>query len=107
MQQTPNKELHMKKLIIYLTAFTAIYFVLSIQSLSYGITIVDSPINGALSKIFPELKQGYIDLNNNNQMDQNDEIDERIPETVLKDNQLQGKEILDFIINYYNTSMSC
>ncbi len=79
----------------------AIYFILSIQSLSYGITIVDSPINEAFSKIFPGLKQGYIDLNNNNQMDQNDEIDERIPETVLKDNQLQGKEILDFIINYY------
>lgn len=66
-----------------------------------AITVVDSPLNRALMKIFPELKQGYIDLNNNGKPDQNDELNEYIPETVVKDNLLQGKEVLDFIINYY------
>ncbi|HEB30556.1 MAG TPA: HEAT repeat domain-containing protein [Spirochaetes bacterium] len=91
----------MKKATFSVLFSIVIYIVLFSESTGFAVTLVDSPINNALSKIFPELKQGYIDLNNNNQMDQSDEIDERIAETVIKDSQLQGKEILDFIINYY------
>jgi hypothetical protein len=91
----------MKKSILILLLVSIICVVFLTHSVSFAVTLVDSPINNALARIFPELKQGYIDLNKNKQMDQTDEVDERIAETVIKDNQLQGKEILDFIINYY------
>ena len=82
--------------------FLIITMILLISSLSvYPISLVDSPLNNALVKIFPELKDGYIDLNNNGKPDQTDELSEIIPETVVKDNHLQGKEILDFIIDHY------
>ena len=88
----------MKKATFSVLFFIVTYIVFLSQSAGFAVTLIDSPINNALSKIFPELKQGYIDLNNNNQIDETDEVDERIAETVLKDTQLQVQEILDFII---------
>jgi len=87
------------KIVLYLFIITMILLISSLAV--YPITLVDSPLNNALVKIFPELKDGYIDLNNNGKPDQTDELSEIIPETVVKDNHLQGKEILDFIIDHY------
>ena len=63
--------------------------------------VVENELTSQLLSLFPEIERGYIDLNRNGQMDQNDEVDEIIPESVIIDSLLQGKEILDFIINYY------
>ncbi|HEB11953.1 MAG TPA: HEAT repeat domain-containing protein [Spirochaetales bacterium] len=63
--------------------------------------VVDSPLTGALKKIFPALSRGYIDLNQNGGIDQNEDIDEVIAESTIKDGLIQGKEILDFIIKNY------
>ena len=83
-------------------SYLLVFIIIIISSWhAYSITIINSPLNNALLKIFPELKQGYIDLNNNGKLDQSDELSETIPETELKDNHLQGKEILDFIIDHY------
>ncbi len=90
----------MLKRLFTLAGVVAISLTLSLHNL-YAITVINSPLNKALIKIFPEIKDGYIDLNNNGKPDQTDELNEYIPESVIKDNQLQGKEILDFIINYY------
>ena len=54
-----------------------------------------------LKRIFSELKDGPIDLNGNNKPDQDDELDEMIPESGIKDSLIQGQEILDFIIANY------
>ena len=63
--------------------------------------VVDSPLTGELKKIFPALSRGYIDLNQNGGIDQNEDIDEVIAESTVKDGLIQGKEILDFIIKNY------
>ncbi|MQY76767.1 MAG: hypothetical protein GH155_03975, partial [Spirochaeta sp.] len=63
--------------------------------------IVTSPLTGELKKIFPALSRGYIDLNQNGGIDQNEDIDEVVAESTIKDGLIQGKEILDFIIKNY------
>jgi len=63
--------------------------------------VVNSPLTGELKKIFPALSRGYIDLNQNGAIDQNEDIDEVIAESTVKDELIQGKEILDFIIKNY------
>ncbi len=69
--------------------------------LSFSMPVVKSQLTAGLIKIFPEIKKGYIDLNQNGKPDKNAEINEYIPDSIVKDNQLQGKEILDFIIKNY------
>ena len=59
---------------------------------------VNSPLNQQMEKIFPEIASGYIDLNGNGKMDQSADLDEVIPESRVKDGQLQAQEILDFIV---------
>jgi HEAT repeat protein len=59
---------------------------------------VSSALNQALAKQFPELSSGYIDLNGNGKADQNTDLNEIVPESRVKDGQLQSQEILDFII---------
>lgn len=63
--------------------------------------VVNSPLTRELKKIFPALSRGYIDLNQNSEIDQNEDIDEVIAESTIKDELIQGKEILDFIIKNY------
>ena len=63
--------------------------------------VINSPLTGELKKIFPALSRGYIDLNQNGEIDQNEDIDEVIAESTIKDGLIQGKEILDFIIKNY------
>ena len=59
---------------------------------------VNSALNQELAKIFPEIASGYIDLNGNGKVDQNSDLSEPIPESRVKDGQLQAQEILDFIV---------
>jgi FOG: HEAT repeat len=59
---------------------------------------VDSSLNQQLIKIFPELAQGYLDLNGNGKLDANADLNETVPESRVKDGQLQSQEILDFIV---------
>ena len=59
---------------------------------------VPSALNQELAKIFPELASGYLDLNGNGKLDQNADINEVVPESRVKDGQLQTQEILDFVV---------
>jgi HEAT repeat protein len=59
---------------------------------------IDSPLNQQLAKIFPEIAQGYLDLNGNGKPDVTADLNETIPESRVKDGQLQAQEILDFIV---------
>ena len=52
---------------------------------------VNSPLNQQMEKIFPEIASGYIDLNGNGKMDQSADLDEVIPESRVKDGQLQPR----------------
>ena len=63
--------------------------------------IVDSTVAQELRSVFPELRQGYIDLNRNGEADRDDELDEFIAESSIKDSLIQGQEILDFILENY------
>ncbi len=67
----------------------------------FSIPVVKSQLTAGLIKIFPEIKKGYIDLNQNGKPDKNAELNEYIPDSIVKDNKLQGKEILNFIIKNY------
>ncbi len=60
--------------------------------------LVGSALNQELAKLFPEVPSGYVDLNGNGKMDQNSDLSETIPESRVKDGQLQAQEILDFIV---------
>ena len=60
--------------------------------------IVDSPLTQDLLKIFPEIGNGYIDFNGNGKADQTADLNEVIPESRIRDGQLQAQEILDFIV---------
>ncbi len=59
---------------------------------------VASALNTEIAKIFPELAQGYIDLNGNGKLDQSSDLNEVVPESRVKDGQLQTQEILDFVV---------
>jgi HEAT repeat protein len=60
---------------------------------------VTSALNQELIKIIPEIASGYIDLNGNGKADQGGDVNEMIPESRVKDGQLQSQEILDFIVS--------
>ncbi len=76
------------------------FLILFISSNVFG-QMVDNQLGKELSRIFPELQKGYIDLNNNKKMDRLDDADEIIPESRVKDSIIQVQEVLDFISNYY------
>ncbi len=59
--------------------------------------VVTSPLTQVLMKILPELAQGYIDFNGNGKADQLSDLNEFVPESRVKDGQLQAQEILDFV----------
>ncbi len=62
------------------------------------ISVVSSPLSQEILKIFPELSSGYIDFSGNGKADQSSDLNEYIPESRLRDGQLQAQEILDFIV---------
>jgi HEAT repeat protein len=59
---------------------------------------VPSALNQQLAKILPEIASGYVDLNANGKKDEGGDLNETIPESRVKDGQLQSQEILDFIV---------
>ena len=63
--------------------------------------VVDDSIGTRISHIFPEIRNGYIDLNQNGSLDQLEDMDEMVPESRLKDYILHVPEIFDFFIDNY------
>ncbi len=63
-----------------------------------GTPLVSSSLNQDLVKIFPELAQGYLDFNGNGKADAAGDVSELIPESRVKDGQLQAQEVLDFVV---------
>ena len=63
--------------------------------------VVNNQLGRELESIFPELDEGYIDLNGNGKKDQSIEIDETVPDSKVKDSIIQVQEILDFLIDNY------
>jgi HEAT repeat protein len=62
---------------------------------------VNNPLAKSLEKVFPEIGKGFIDLNGNKTLDENGDINERIGETTIKDDQTQIKEVLEFILTNF------
>jgi HEAT repeat protein len=73
---------------------------LCVAGLSHA-QLVQNALTRELRRIFPELGQGYLDLNRNGRRDQADDLDERVPESSIKDSEIQGQEILDFILENF------
>lgn len=63
--------------------------------------VVNNQLGRELESIFPELDEGYIDLNGNDKKDQSIEINETVPDSKVKDSIIQVQEILDFLIDNY------
>ena len=77
-----------------------ILLALNMAGLSHA-QLVQNALTRELRRIFPELGQGYLDLNRNGRPDQADDLDERVPESSIKDSEIQGQEILDFILENF------
>ncbi len=60
--------------------------------------IVPSALSKELVKLFPDLSSGYIDFSGNGKPDQTADLNEVVPESRVRDGQLQAQEILDFIV---------
>jgi HEAT repeat protein len=71
---------------------------LAAQAGAQALKPVPSALNQELVKIIPEIASGYIDLNGNGKGDQGGDVNEIIPESRVKDGQLQAQEILDFVV---------
>jgi HEAT repeat protein len=82
-----------------LFSFVALGLSLSAQQASSsGPLLVASALNQQLAKIFPEIATGYIDFNGNGKPDVAGDLSETIPESRVKDGQLQAQEILDCVV---------
>lgn len=60
--------------------------------------VVSTPLTQEIIKIFPEISSGYIDFSGNGKADQTSDLNEYIPDSRVRDEQLQAQEILDFIV---------
>jgi len=76
----------------------ALFLTLAASSPAAEPLLVSSSLNQELAKIFPELSQGYIDFNGNGKADSTGDLNEVVPESRVKDGQLQSQEILDFVV---------
>lgn len=73
---------------------------------SLSAKIVDTNMGREFAKIFPKLSNDYIDLNGNGELDRLDDMDEKIPDSRVKDGIVQVQEILDFVsVNFRFISM--
>lgn len=63
--------------------------------------IVSTPLGNKLRSIFPELRNDFIDLNQNGSLDRLEDMDEQISDFLVQDDQLQVQETLEFIKNNY------
>lgn len=80
----------------------ALVFLIITLAASFAATeVVNNNLGRALTDIFPELSEGYIDLNNNEKLDRLDDMDELVPDSRVKDGIIQVQEILDFIGDNY------
>lgn len=71
------------------------------SSMSLSARIVDTALGRDFTKIFPKLSNDYIDLNVNGELDRLEDMDEKIPDSRVKDGIIQVQEILDFVqINF-------
>ena len=84
----------MKRIILF-----SISFVFVINSVSAD--IVSTPLGNRLREIFPELKNSYIDLNQNGSLDRLEDMDEQISDFLVSDDQIQVQETLEFIKENY------
>ncbi len=68
--------------------------------------VVNTTLGREFIKIFPKLSNEYIDLNGNGEFDRLEDMDEKIPDSSVKDGIIQVQEILDFIqVNFRFISM--
>lgn len=75
-------------------------------SVSLSAKVVGTTLGREFMKIFPKLSNEYIDLNGNGELDRLDDMDEKIPDSRVKDGIIQVQEILDFIqVNFRFISM--
>ena len=65
------------------------------------ISVVNTSLGNDLRQVFPELSEGYIDLNVNNRLDRLEDMDELVAETLVQDGKLQVQEVLDFILEQF------
>lgn len=76
--------------------------IIAVFSLNYTFgAIVNTSLGKEFIKLFPELTKGYIDLNGNGQLDRLDDMDEKVPDSGVKDGIIQVQEILEFIEENY------
>ncbi|MBB6478996.1 HEAT repeat domain-containing protein [Spirochaeta isovalerica] len=68
---------------------------------SLSADIVSTPLGNRLRQIFPEIRDNYIDLNKNGKLDRLDDMDERISDFLVQDDQLQVQETLEYIKTNY------
>ena len=66
-------------------------------SVSLSAKVVGTTLGRDFVRIFPKLSNDYIDLNGNGELDRLDDMDEKIPDSRVKDGIIQVQEILDFI----------
>ena len=93
----------MKK--IYIICLLVLVLVFSL-SISLSAKVVDTALGREFTKIFPKLSNDYIDLNDNGELDRLDDMDEKIPDSRVKDGIVQVQEILDFVsVNFRFISM--
>jgi len=80
----------------YLILILAIILSISFSA-SISAKVVGTTLGREFTKIFPKLSNDYIDLNGNGELDRLDDMDEKIPDSRVKDGIIQVQEILDFI----------
>jgi len=89
----------------YLFSLIAIVFALA-ACLPISAKVVNTDLGRSFIKIFPNLSSNYIDLNGNGKLDRLEDMDEKIPDSRVKDGIIQVQEILDFVqINFRFISM--
>jgi len=82
----------MKRKKYFLVGFGIILFSINL----FG-QVVDNELGNRFKEIFPELEEGYIDLNANGKRDEGVDLSETIPDSRVKDSIIQVQEILDFL----------
>jgi HEAT repeat protein len=82
-------------------AMLAVLLLSATVASAQSVSVVDTSLGQRMQQLFPELSEGYIDLNANGQLDRFQDMDERVPESRIQDNTLQVQEILDFIIENF------